>query len=129
MWCVPYLESLPYEELWALCLDASHRLLCCRQVSSGGSSTLLVDVRQLFALILEDPACKGFVLVHNHPGGRAQPSKEDEVFTVQVAALSKALQVRLYDHIICAGKETYSFLESGMLQDFQDTPNSKAPRL
>ena len=48
------------------------------------------------------------VLTHNHPSGDPSPSAEDLRLTAELERVLQALGIRLYDHVIVGGQETYS---------------------
>jgi DNA repair protein RadC len=54
-------------------------------------------------------------VAHNHPSGDPRPSKQDISTTQQLVAAGQILGVRLYDHVIVAGEEHYSFSANGMM--------------
>lgn len=55
------------------------------------------------------------ILVHNHPGGRAEASREDRALTARLSELGRSLGFRVLDHFIVAGTEVLSFRESGLM--------------
>jgi DNA repair protein RadC len=57
----------------------------------------------------------GIIVAHNHPSGDPRPSKQDISTTQQLVAAGQILGVRLYDHVIVAGEEHYSFSANGMM--------------
>jgi DNA repair protein RadC len=58
----------------------------------------------------------GLVLVHNHPIGVAEPSKQDDVSTFRCRQLCGFHGVMLCDHIIYAPNGVYSYYFSGRLK-------------
>lgn len=55
------------------------------------------------------------ICYHNHPSGTPIPSEADKRFTGVLRDALQLLEMRLLDHIIVAGMETYSFAEHGEL--------------
>ncbi len=51
------------------------------------------------------------ILSHNHPSGIAFPSEADRMVTAEIKEALKCVGVKLFDHIISAGAEYYSFRE------------------
>lgn len=58
----------------------------------------------------------GILAAHNHLNGSAQPSANDEAFTSQLQLICNMNGVTLYDHIIYADDNYYSFGECGALE-------------
>ena len=52
-----------------------------------------------------------FYLVHNHPSGECNPSKEDVDLTTSVMSAANRVCVRMLDHIIIGDTGFYSFSE------------------
>lgn len=55
------------------------------------------------------------ILAHNHPSGKADPSNADKTLTHALKQALGLVDIRVLDHIIVAGKNTYSFAEYGFL--------------
>ena len=56
------------------------------------------------------------LLVHNHPSGKLEPSREDVVVTERLMQLYNLMGIEVLDHIILAPQEQfYSFREQGVL--------------
>jgi DNA repair protein RadC len=55
------------------------------------------------------------ILAHNHPSGDARPSPADMSFTRDLAAMCRFCNVRLYDHLIFAGRDCFSFRRDGLI--------------
>ncbi len=51
------------------------------------------------------------ILSHNHPSGIAFPSEADRMVTSEIRDALECVGVKLFDHIISAGAEYYSFRE------------------
>lgn len=55
------------------------------------------------------------VLAHNHPSGFCEPSQADIRITERLKSALSLVDVRVLDHIVVGGSETYSFAEHGLL--------------
>jgi len=55
------------------------------------------------------------VLVHNHPSGNPTPSREDEELTQRLKIAAETVDMRVFDHIIIAGSQHYSFADHGKI--------------
>jgi len=54
------------------------------------------------------------MLIHNHPSGEPQPSREDREITRRLKEAGELLGIRVLDHII-VGSSYFSFVEMGLL--------------
>ena len=57
----------------------------------------------------------GIILVHNHPSGNIVPSRADLKITNNFKESAKLINIVLFDHIIIAAGEYYSFLDNNQL--------------
>ncbi len=110
----PYLGDLQTEEFWAVLVNQNNRILHFSQLTTGGISSSIVDVRILFKTALEHFATAVFV-AHNHPSGNLKPSQEDIRITKQIAEGGNFLNIKLLDHLILNQTSYYSFADEGLL--------------
>lgn len=54
-------------------------------------------------------------LIHNHPSGSPEPSRQDIAITRDIADAAGKLGIALHDHIIIGGSEFRSFRAMGLL--------------
>lgn len=111
----PLLAHLQHEECWALYLASSGRVLERMRISQGGVQATVVDCKLIIKRALELLATQ-IVLVHNHPSGSAEPSRQDMELTERVAEASKLFDIRLLDHVIIAHGAHYSFRAVGLIK-------------
>lgn len=102
------------EHFVVLSLDSGQRLITKRVVFIGTVDSVLAHPREVFAGAIADLAAS-IVVAHNHPSGDPNPSNQDITMTQQLVAAGQILGVRLYDHIIVAREEYFSFRAEGML--------------
>ncbi len=111
---MPHLQTLIHEKSWVLLLNNNARLLHFAQLSTGGLTETMVDVRMLLKEALLHDATS-FILVHNHPSGNLRPSRHDEELTQRVARAAQTLNLRMIDHVIVTEGDYYSFSENGKI--------------
>lgn len=104
----PHLKNIPHEEMWVLFLNRANRLLGKEKLSMGGIQETSLDIRIIVKKALSRLAT-GVILVHNHPSGNIQPSRQDIAGTEALRAALDLMDIKLIDHIIIAGDNYYSF--------------------
>lgn len=109
----PIIGELPHEEFWVLFLNNSNKVISKSQLSKGGISGTIVDVRLVFKLALENGAT-GLILCHNHPSGNLQPSDADRKITKKIKLAGDSLDVKVLDHLIITETKYYSFVDEGI---------------
>ena len=95
----PIIGELLHEEFWVLFLNNSNKVISKAQLSKGGLTGTVVDVRMVFRLALENGAT-GLILCHNHPSGNLQPSQADKEITKKLKLAGESLDVKVLDHLI-----------------------------
>ncbi|MET3021309.1 hypothetical protein B0A62_19445 [Flavobacterium hydatis] len=83
------------------------------EVSSGGISDTVVDLRLIFAVGLKVNAVS-LIMIHNHPlGQQIRPSEPDKQITRKVKEARGILDIVLLDHLIITPDIYYSFADDG----------------
>ncbi|TVZ10726.1 DNA repair protein RadC [Cellulophaga sp. RHA_52] len=110
----PVLGELPHEEFWIIYLNNSNKVIHQAQLSKGGITGTLVDVRLVLKQALEIGAI-GLILAHNHPSGGLKPSTADKQITEKLKNAAAALDMKVLDHIIITQREYFSFADDNLL--------------
>ncbi|MBD1261984.1 JAB domain-containing protein [Maribacter polysiphoniae] len=98
-----------------LLLNNSNKVKGIYQISQGGLTGTLVDLRILFAVVLKSLSV-GIILSHNHPSGKMKPSEQDISLTKKIKKAADYFDIKLLDHIILAPNGSYfSFTDDGIL--------------
>jgi DNA repair protein RadC len=108
------------EHLWTVSLDTAYRILNIELVSLGTVNKTLVEPMEVYSIPLQKRAVK-VILVHNHPSGELTPSESDKDVTDQLIQVGRIMNVPLMDHLIISEKDHYSFLDSGLLKELQQS--------
>jgi len=96
-------------------LNRANRLIGVYEVSKGGITGTLVDIRLVISVALK-VAATSILLAHNHPSGNTQPSESDKKLTGKIKEACKLFDINVLDHIILVAGGTYfSFAEEGCL--------------
>ena len=106
--------NIPYELLDVYMLDKNSRIVMRKRFSSQGVGHVNLIPDDLMKSIIQEDAT-GIVLVHNHPIGKCNPSKEDDKATTRLQAFCSLQNVLLCDHFICGVDGVYSYYQSGAL--------------
>lgn len=110
----PVIGELPHEEFWIIYLNNSNKVLLKTQLSKGGITGTLVDVRLVFKTALEVGAT-GVILSHNHPSGTLKPSDADRQITRKLKTAGEHLDIKILDHVIVTETAWFSFADEGLL--------------
>ena len=102
------------EEVVYLCtFNAKMELLAVFEVSHGTATASFMSTREVGIRALLSGAT-GTILVHCHPSGDVQPSKEDKYVFLQQVKSMEILGMELLDFIIIGNPDFYSFRQHDM---------------
>ena len=107
-------ETISLQERFvAMYLNRANRVLGVYELSKGGITGTVVDIRLLLSVALK-VAATGIILCHNHPSGNLQPSNNDRDITNKIGEACKLFDIKLLDHlIITADRKYFSMGEEG----------------
>ncbi|MCK5148156.1 DNA repair protein RadC [bacterium] len=110
----PALHDLRHEVFKVILLDGGNKLLRDVDITRGILNASLIHPREVFKVAVDNSAA-AIVLMHNHPSGEINPSKEDISVTRQMTDAGRIMGIPVLDHIIIGRKQHYSFAQEGML--------------
>tara|TARA_R110002049_G_scaffold993_3_gene7173 strand:+ start:51589 stop:52287 length:699 start_codon:yes stop_codon:yes gene_type:complete len=110
----PIIGELEHEEFWIVYLNNSNKVIQKMQLSKGGITGTLVDVRLVLKNALEVGAT-GLILAHNHPSGTLKPSEADKQITNKLQLGAQSLDIKVLDHLIVTEKAYFSFADENLL--------------
>src|SRR5690606_2702802 len=95
----PRIGELPHEESWVIYLNNANRVVHTFQLSKGGITGALVDVR----LLIKEAVLVGavsLILAHNHPSGTLRASQADRTITGKSTSVRYPMDINAQDHLI-----------------------------
>lgn len=112
----PQLRDAGKEFFYVVLLDIRNKVIRDIEVSRGSVSASVVDPADIVREACIHHASR-VVLVHNHPSGECDPSKEDIDTTNKIVQALKYVGVRVLDHIIVGRtrEDYFSFARAGMV--------------
>lgn len=102
------------EQFRTLFLDTKNNLIADEVQQRGTVNHTPVYPREVIkrALILNASA---LIVVHNHPSGDSEPSRDDIEMTRELKAAAEALGIELHDHVVVGHGNHASFRSLGLL--------------
>ncbi len=104
------------EYFLTLTLDGDNVLIRKRTVFIGTLNQSLVHPREVFADAISDRAA-AIILVHNHPSGNCEPSREDYNVTDRLLEAGNIMGISVMDHIIVGKNNYFSFRKNGYIRE------------
>ena len=108
------LGGLDHEEVWVLLLNRRHEAVKFVQLSKGGWSSSIFDVKMLIKEALLENA-SSLALCHNHPSGNLNPSPQDDNITRVCKQACGTMELNMIDHLIVTADSYYSYADQGRL--------------
>jgi DNA repair protein RadC len=108
------LRDREHEVFGCLFLDNRHRVIAFDELFRGTLNGTAVYPREVAKRAMHHNAA-AVILVHNHPSGVAEPSRQDELLTAKLQDALEALDIRVLDHFVVGDGEVVSFSERGLL--------------
>ena len=112
-----YMEDMRYltkERLILIMLDSRLGLISDIVLSIGTVNSSLVSPSEVFYEACRNKAVS-IVLVHNHPSGDSNPSRQDIEVTDKISKAGEILGIHLIDHIIIGDNNYTSLKEYGCI--------------
>lgn len=104
------INSLADEYAYVVGMNNNCDVVGIMELSHGRVDATMLPTRELYqALLLMDAT--SYVVVHNHPSGCKNPSKEDIQVVKNLEATSKLMEIKFLDFIILGNNDFYSYAE------------------
>ena len=97
-----FMERLRHETQEHFCVaytNVKKRLIGWKEISIGGLNSAPADVKEAMKWAIRFKAY-GLILVHNHPSGYPEPSREDIALTKNFSKAAKFIDCEVLDHVI-----------------------------
>lgn len=102
------MRVLDREHFRVILLNTRHEVLDIVDVSVGGLASAPVHPREVFKEAIRRSAA-AVIVVHNHPSGHPEPSRDDLLITEQLQAAGRLVGIDVLDHLII-GENAYTSL-------------------
>lgn len=108
------MRHLPQEHFGAVYLSTKNQLIAYRTLTVGTIDASLAKAREVFNYALRYNA-SAVILVHNHPSGNPEPSKDDIRITQKISEAGTIMEIPVLDHIIIGDGIFVSLCERGYI--------------
>lgn len=108
------LEHLKKEQFRIMFLNNKNKLISEELMQEGTVNNTAIYPREIVQKSLEYGA-SAIIMVHNHPSGDPDPSRQDIIMTKAVKDVAQKLDISLLDHIIIGKSKTVSLKELGII--------------
>ena len=107
---IPLLRDENKEKFLVVCLNSSNQIIKYEVISVGNLNSSIVHPREVFKAAIDNNSASIF-LVHNHPSGNLDPSREDISITQRLVEAGNILDIKILDHLIVSNEGFTSFVQ------------------
>lgn len=108
------MAHLTVERVRVLYLNAQNRLVLDHHVNDGSIDEAAIHPREVIRKAF-DIGATALILVHNHPSGNPEPSREDIQITQRIAEAGRLLGITVHDHVIISRGGHVSLRAKGLV--------------
>ena len=109
------LQYLHQEEFRVVFLNTKNDIVAKRMISRGTINSAVLGPREVFHRAVKLMAA-AIILVHNHPSGDPNPSREDIELTKNMVQAGNIMGIAVLDHVIIGNSSYVSFKDKGLMQ-------------
>ena len=109
-----YLCEMDREVLCIINVKTNGIPINCSICSIGVVDQTIAQPREVLKTAILSNAA-GMIIMHNHPSGNPEPSKDDLLFTKRVWEAGALVDIPLLDHIVIGDQQYFSFRQEGLL--------------
>lgn len=115
---MPLLRDLRYETFKVVLLDRRNGVLDVVDIDEGDVARTDPSIRKIMLRATQAYAA-GIIAVHNHPSGDPTPSEQDKVLTRDLVIAGRAMEIRVFDHLIIGDGRYLSFADEGLIEEYE----------
>ena len=115
---IPLMRDLKKELFKVVLLDKGNHISEVIDIDLGTVDRVNPSIREILlaALKYQSPA---IILAHNHPSGNVEPSEADKILTKDLVIAARAMEIRIFDHVIIGENTYYSFADDGLIEEYE----------
>lgn len=111
-YCRQKLVDETTEKRYAFYFDSANKFLGENEISDADCAK--TEIRKIMQDVIQKNATC-VILAHNSLSEKAEPAKEDIVFTEELCHLLHIMNIEFYDHLVVANDKVFSFKSAGIM--------------
>jgi len=115
---MPLLRDLKHEVFRVVLLDRGNNVLEVADIGEGEVAKTEPSIRKIMLRAAQAYAA-GLIAVHNHPSGDPTPSEQDRLLTRDLVIAGRAMEIRVFDHLIIGDGRYFSFTDEGLIEEYE----------
>ncbi len=106
------------EHFWIIGLDTSLKILFIELIGLGAVNRVHANPPDVFRMAIYKLAVKA-ILVHNHPSGNLELSKEDKTMTDHMMKVGEIIKIEVVDHLVITETGYTSLADEGIMDELK----------
>ena len=115
---IPLMRDLKKELFKVVLLDKGNHISEVIDIDLGTVDRVSPSIRDILLTALKYQA-PAIILAHNHPSGNVEPSEADKILTKDLVTAARAMEIRIFDHVIIGENTYYSFADDGLIEEYE----------
>lgn len=115
---IPLMRDLKKELFKVVLLDKGNHISEVIDINLGTVDRVNPSIREILLTALKYQA-PAIILAHNHPSGNVEPSETDKILTKDLVTAARAMEMRIFDHVIIGENTYYSFADDGLIEEYE----------
>lgn len=115
---MPLMRDLKKELFKILLLNKGNFISEVIDIDFGTVDQVNPSIRDILMTALKYQA-PSMILVHNHPSGNIQPSEADRILTKDLIIAARAMELRIFDHVVIGENDYFSFADEGLIEEYE----------
>ncbi len=99
------------EHFYVIMLNNQNNIIAEQEISKGILDASIIHPREVFKPAIKNSSSK-IILIHNHPSGNPEPSREDIDITERLVQAGEELGIKVLDHVIVGSEKWWGWRES-----------------
>jgi len=115
---MPLFRDLKHEVFKVMLLDRRNQLRDVIDIDEGDIARTNPSIRKIMLRAAQAYAA-ALIAVHNHPSGDPMPSEQDKLLTRDLVVAGRALEIRVFDHLIIGDGRYFSFADEELIEEYE----------
>ncbi|MBI3952183.1 MAG: DNA repair protein RadC [Acidobacteria bacterium] len=115
---MPSMRDLKCEVFKVVLLDRGNNVLDVVTIDEGDVASAQPSIRKIMLRAAQAYAA-GIIGAHNHPSGNPVPSEPDKLLTRDLVIAGRAMEIRVFDHLIIGDGRYFSFADEGLIEEYE----------
>ncbi len=108
------------EHFWVIGLDNQNKILFIELIGLGAVNRVHANPPDVFRMAIYKLAVRA-ILVHNHPSGSMQLSKDDRTLTDHMLKVGQLIKIEVIDHLVISETEYVSLADQGIIAELKQS--------